>query len=365
MHNFFYQAEFRVTTQKLLGRMAARATCSASSNSDDTSALARHLLDLSHDELGVIVDGLANPLQPVIAVSLSSTCKGLWTPLQAALEVLRLRHERAVALCRKMNKRCSGLRETEKLIVRGSCILTAEDMATLGVLLTKWLPGLLKLRLENTSSPGVDTPHLQALSEGLGRGAAPSLRKLDLGNYQFGPAGSEALAAAFRRGALPKLETLLLNDNPLKDQGVSALAAPLRKLPALKKLVLYNCAVGDEGVASLVDGLAKDDFKALKKLELGCNRISNAGVAKLVAALDAGALPSLTYDPSIIYENPPGISAIGAISRAMKRRPRSDEFEAELAGMLRLVEGGFGEELEKEEQRRAKQVADGLQPTLW
>ena len=38
------------------------------------------------------------------------------------------------ALCRKMNKRCSGLRETEKLIVRGSCILTAEDMATLGVL---------------------------------------------------------------------------------------------------------------------------------------------------------------------------------------------------------------------------------------
>ena len=56
---------------------------------------------LSHDELGVIVDGLADPLQPVVAVALSSTCLGLWAPLRAALGVLKERHERAKALCRK------------------------------------------------------------------------------------------------------------------------------------------------------------------------------------------------------------------------------------------------------------------------
>ena len=73
--------------------MAARATRSASGgnaaassdNDDDSRSL---LLALSHDELGVIFDGLADPLQPVVAVALSSTCLGLRTPLGAALEVL-------------------------------------------------------------------------------------------------------------------------------------------------------------------------------------------------------------------------------------------------------------------------------------
>jgi len=68
----------------------ARATCSASggsASSDDVSP--RHLLELSHDALGVIFDGLADPLQPVVAVAFSSTCLGLRTPLRAALEVLK------------------------------------------------------------------------------------------------------------------------------------------------------------------------------------------------------------------------------------------------------------------------------------
>ena len=89
-----------------MAAIAARATrsasrkASASGSSDDASRCL--LLALSHDELGVIVDGLADPLQPVVAIALSSTCKGLRTPLQAALEVLKERHARAVALCRKV-----------------------------------------------------------------------------------------------------------------------------------------------------------------------------------------------------------------------------------------------------------------------
>ena len=134
---------------------------------------------------------------------------------------------------------------------------------------------------------------MQALCDGLDRGAAPSLRFLGLSMNNFGPAGAEALAAALSRGAMPKLERLLLDHNPIGNQGVAALAAPLRKMPALTELALYSCEINDEGVASLVDHLGKDDFKALKRLALDGNEITDVGCAKLVAALSAGALPAI------------------------------------------------------------------------
>ena len=96
--------------------MAARATRSASraaSGSDDASRCL--LLALSHDELGVIFDGLADPLRPAVAVALSSTCKGLRTPLHSALFMLLQRHVRAAALCRRMAMSCAALREAEVL----------------------------------------------------------------------------------------------------------------------------------------------------------------------------------------------------------------------------------------------------------
>ena len=58
-----------------MAAMAAMATCSAgascvaaSPSSNDSRCL---LLALSHDELCVIFDGLADPLQPVVAVALA------------------------------------------------------------------------------------------------------------------------------------------------------------------------------------------------------------------------------------------------------------------------------------------------------
>ena len=92
--------------------MAARATRSASRKARVAEAVATGPLGaLSHDELGVIVDGLADPLQPVVAVALSSACLGLRTPLRAALEVLKERHARAVALCRKLLLSCAAVRD--------------------------------------------------------------------------------------------------------------------------------------------------------------------------------------------------------------------------------------------------------------
>merc|ERR1740124_1857907 len=117
--------------------MASRATRSASRAARLTEAVATGPLGaLSHDELGVVFDGLADPIQPIVAVALSSTCVGLRTPLRAALEVLKKQHESAAALCRKVGMRWSDLREAKTLVWRHKC-LTAADLATLGMLLPK------------------------------------------------------------------------------------------------------------------------------------------------------------------------------------------------------------------------------------
>ena len=287
--------------------MAARATRSASrvasSSDDDSRSL---LLALSHDELGVIVDGLADPLQPVVAVAFSSTCLGLRTPLQAALEVLKERHARAVTLCRKARLSCAELRDADNLI-RINAGLTADDMATLSMILqTNGLPKLQHLTL---FANRFGDAGLQALCEGLGKGAAPSLLTLHLGQTDIGPAGAEALAAAISKGAMPRLVRMLLNGNSIGNQGAAALAAPLRKLPALRDLDLVACKIGDEDVASLVANLGKDDFKALEDLALDINKITDAGCATLARVLRASptALPLLTE--LALYGNPASVAA--------------------------------------------------------
>jgi len=282
--------------------MAARATRSASRKARVAEAVATGPLGaLGHDELGVIFDGLADPLQPVVAVALSSTCLGLWAPLRAALGVLKERHERAKALCRKLGDchpgscpswvemSCAGLAAAEVLSVPNRS-LAVDDMATLGMILrTNGLPRLRELRLfgNDLGDAGVQT-----LCEGLGRGLA-SLRSLVLGGTGFGPAGAAAVAAALRSGVMRRLEVLYLNHNPIDEQSAAALAAALRKLPALKMLNLDACAIGDEDVASLVDNLGKDDFKALESINLYGNKLTDAGRAKLAEAIDAGGLPNL------------------------------------------------------------------------
>ena len=295
--------------------MAARATRSASgaaSSSDDASRCL--LLALSHDELGVIVDGLADPLQPLVAVALSSTCMGLRTPLGAALEVLKQRHEKAKALGRKLDKSCAELSGAEKLYGIGR--LVAADMATLGMILrTNGLPRLRELWLDGC---GLGDAGMQSLFRGLGRGAAPSLH--DLSFNRFGPAGAEALAAALRRGAMPNIEFLSLGGSPIGSQGVTALAAPLRKMPALRQLLLSRCEIGDEGVASLFDNLGKNDFKNLKILYLESNKITDAGVTKLLAALDAGGLPKLVNQPYLLKGNPASAVAVEAVKAALVKR---------------------------------------------
>ena len=275
----------------------------ATSGSDES----RHLLDLSHDELGVIVDGLANPLQPVVAVAFSTTCKGLLTPLRAAREMLQQQHEKAAALCRKITpfwkppNSCAQVRDAKVLSLDfRQTVFTTDDMATLGMILRT--NGMQMLQDLDFWNAGCDTGQglLLALCEELGPGAAPSLRNLWI-CFSLGLAdAADAIAAALSRGAMPGLEELDLFASSLGNRGLAALAKPLRKLPALKKLMLGRCKLGDEGVASLMANLGKDDFKELNELWLGAdeaalddNKLTDKSCDTLISALDDGAMPKL------------------------------------------------------------------------
>ena len=300
--------------------MAARATRSASraaSSSDDASRCL--LLALSHDELGVIVDGLADPLQPVVAVALSSTCLGLRTPLQAALEVLKQRHARAATLCRRFSMSCAELAVAEKLNWF-ECGLSANNMATLGMILRT--NGLTRLKEIDIGCNGLGDAGVQVLCEGLGHGTAPLLCDLGLGMNNLGRAGAEAFLAALGRGAFPKLMWLFLYDNVgVGDQIVSVLAKPLRKLQ-LEHLDLDNCGIGDEGVASLFRNLGTDDFKALVWLTLNGNGVSDQGCATLARALKAGAMPKL--EELDLAGNPASEAALQAVQDVLIARCAAD-----------------------------------------
>jgi len=285
----------------------ARATRSASgeaSSSDDASRCL--LLALSHDELGVIVDGLADPLQPVVAVALSSTCLGLRTPLGAALEVLRQRHEKASALCRKISTwdrvqlqrfpvwNCAVLRRLDTFRLNPDDMEFTDDaidhVATLGMLLSSGsLPRLQELVLRGLVCRDAG---IQAFCEGLGSGAAPLLHTLYVNHNRFGPAGADAFAAALRRGAMPKLEKLYLGGNPIGNRGVAALAVPLRA-GCIKELYLPDCNIDDEGMASLFANLNKEDFKVLDSLFMSSNALTDKGCAMMVSAIDSDRMPSL------------------------------------------------------------------------
>ena len=67
--------------------------------------------------------------------------------------------------------------------------------------------------------------------------------------------------------------------------------------------------------------LSKDDFKALQDLWTPSNKITDVGLAKFVAAIDAGGLPKLIHR-GFFYDNPASASAMQAVSDAMTKRSR-------------------------------------------
>ena len=251
------------------------------------------LLDLSHDEVSIVMHELCDPLQPLLAVHLSSTAKGLREAMEEQLVELKQQRQRATALAALCKLSCAQLRGATRLwlgAVHTGC-LTLDHYRTLGTLLRcRSLPRLQELVIDgcNNGDEGV-----ALLAAGLGRSGLPSLSTLIIECAEIGPRGATALAAALTKRAVPLLDLVSFDQNPIGDVGMASLAPALRQLPELETLDLSNNELTDEGLAALLASPTEGVLPSLKVLYLRNNRITDEGCAKLASALRGGALPAL------------------------------------------------------------------------
>ena len=147
------------------------------------------LCTLSPDEQGIIFSQLCNTLDPGVAVAFSSTSSELRALTQAPRQQLRVDHDAAAALGRKLGLRtCKELREAKMLRDWRHRRLAAADLATLGTLVSV-LPSLERLSLYE---PAAGPDGVQRLAVGLGAGALPAVTFLGLSSTHLGDAGASA-----------------------------------------------------------------------------------------------------------------------------------------------------------------------------
>ena len=285
------------------------------------------------DVLGIVFEGVCNPLEPCVAVNFSSASSGLRALTQARRQALKGEHEAAAALCRKVGVHsCKQLREASvaRWPRKG---LTATDLDTFGTL-GAVLPLLQELALfRNVAAPD----GVQRLAAGLGVGGLPAIKILNLSRMQMGDAGASAIGAAIGRGALPRLEALGLGENGIGDAGLVALAPALRRLTALATLTLFDNPFGDEGVAALVRAPPTGVYWAtLNMVNLENTLITDAGCATLTSALHAGAMPALRQlileiGWNLAVTPGAGTGAINAVHAALATRLASEHHRLPLS----------------------------------
>ena len=242
------------------------------------------LTALNDDLLMVLGTELCDPLQPKVAVYLSSTAKSLRALLWALLLELEPRHEEV----RRLAKQLRGAEDLDVgRLAAAHCRILGEHTRkhTLHTLrhFSIWI--------------GFDGDEGLALfAAGLQSGCLPSLRSLTLGHDAFNPLHprpasarltnrcATALAAALTQRALPSLVSLDLSSNSIRDAELATLAPALRQLPTLKMLQLVNNEISDEGLASLFVEPAAGALPSLMDLRLGFNPITDDGLASLLAA---------------------------------------------------------------------------------
>ncbi|MEZ4360595.1 MAG: hypothetical protein R3B48_10455 [Kofleriaceae bacterium] len=137
------------------------------------------------------------------------------------------------------------------------------------------LAALLRSRhLDGLTALNLSANELSGEELALGK-ALPSLRRLVLTNNPLGDDGAKALA---RWTHLDQLRTLYLTACELSADGLGALLRS-GKLRRLEKLTLSNNELGDAGATALADHV--EELPALRYLELRDTELGRAGVAAL------------------------------------------------------------------------------------
>ena len=271
------------------------------------------LLQLSHDELGVVAHELCDPLRPLLVANLSSTAKGLRVPMQAALAQLKHQHQEVAAFVAGMKRGFGDLDPVGIEELNGLTVLdTNQDEFTLAhwrglstLIACGSLPVLNTLSIQMYC----DDEALLLLAAGIRCGGMPSLTRLDLSFSLagftvagglvsdlrgFGDQATIALADALTEQPMPALRELRLSDNEIGDPGLLALAPVLRQMPALEILDMYLNNIGDEGFAALIAPPMTGALESLKYLDIGHgNRITDASCLALASLLRSGALSAL------------------------------------------------------------------------
>ena len=254
------------------------------------------LLQLGHDEIGVVAHALYDPVRPLLAVNLGSTANGLRVPMQAALAEAMQEVKAFVALTGRAtiaqlrNARSLELGSPNPNEFDDDKPLTLAHWRALGTLIgCGSLPRLKELHIHGDDCGG-EGVHM--LAAGLRRGGLPSLRRLALIRSQIGDQAASALASALTTRAVPSLEHLQLSGNQIGDVGLVALAPALRQLPTLEMLHLCNNLISDRGLAALIAQPMTGVLEQLETLALSGNHITDAGCLALASVLRNEALPN-------------------------------------------------------------------------
>lgn len=284
------------------------------------------MMSLSDDEVRVVARRLYDPLNPILAVNLSSTANALRVPMREILSELKQQWEEVSMLAghiagvrflttqtrrsrssaaqnRRRHDACARLlRECWLTIVSPTDdrLAHSSDLTTLTTSqwhtfanLARYLPALGVLRIWDG-----DDEKLTTFALGLSCGSLPSLSRLGI-NTTIGLQTATGFGAAFIAQAMPFLHTLDLNFGHNGDSVIAVLAPALRQLTHLKWLQLMSNDISDVGLASLLANLCAS---RLELLHLGYNRISDDGCNAFASALGDRALPHL-YDFTL-YQNP-------------------------------------------------------------
>jgi Ran GTPase-activating protein (RanGAP) involved in mRNA processing and transport len=111
------------------------------------------------------------------------------------------------------------------------------------------------------------------------------------------PADVTVLGRLLRSGALALLKRLTLGTNKLSDAGMIAFAealnAPIMALRSLQMLSLNANRIGDEGMKAFSIAISSGALGQLTFLHLGQNRVGDSGMQAFASAVANGALGSL------------------------------------------------------------------------
>ena len=189
------------------------------------------LLQLSHDLIRVVAHELCDPLQPNIAVNLSSTAKSLRAPMQAALAQLKRQHQEAEEFAALV---CPSSSTSNIVQLQNATEISLPE----GVL------------CDDDYYRQFSRAHWRTLGTLVGCGSLPMLESLTCderpGGARFIEEGVVSLTAGLRRGGLPSLRRLSLTSSQIGDQAASALASALTKraVPKFQELRLYDSEMG-------------------------------------------------------------------------------------------------------------------------